>query len=491
MELTDSVKIKTIEDLLDQTKHSYTEDEVSLIRSAFAFTEAHISDKDRKSGQSLHEHYLTVAAYVSIILQDANSVCAAILHDILSDTDVTLDLLDEKFGTEIAFLVDGISKIKNLSKSFSDSQSSDEFTYLIFNTSDDLRIIILRLADKLHNIQTIDALPADIKKMAATKIMNIYAPLAEYIGLGYVQRLLQDKAFSILEPDNFDKIATFIKKVTEGETGVIESFTNEIHELTKSLNLAKAVEISSREKGVYSSFKKIKRKYSKADGSIDEHSLAELKDVYAFRIITENLEDCYLVLGMLHANYTYSDSDFKDYISAPKENGYRSIHTVLEYENQYIEVQIRTKEMHEYNEYGPASHVAYKRGDNSHQGDSVTWTKDLAEWKEGDRESFKIKLFQNSIFVFTPKGLVIRLAKGACPLDFAFRIHTEIGSRYRGALVNGKMVKMDYKLETGDTVEILTNKEVNIRRDWLNFVTSTKAKSKIKRILLERRKLDD
>ena len=479
-------EISSLEELFSTLKNNKITYNYELITKASKFIEEKHKDQNRSSGESHYHHVLNVAYFIAQLKLDTTSIVTAFLHDTISKTNVTLDEIDELFGTDVAYLIEGLTKIKSLSKSYNPTHSGEEFTNLIFNASDDLRIILVRLADKLHNILTIKNIDIDTQKISAGKIKNIYAPLSEYMGLGSMQRILDDSAFKIEQPEMHNIVQTKILSLSKKEQNVINNFLKSIEGLLKKYSL-RNFEIDARQKGVYSSFKKIFKKYIK-DGKLTDEVFAELKDVFAFRVIVSNIEDCYKTLGAIHSEYEYSTSDFKDYISLPKENGYKSLHTVIFFEGNPVEVQIRTKEMHEFNEFGPACHIAYKLQGSKNSGTAFTWTKKLMGWKDTNlneltKEDFKIGLFKESVFVFTPKGLVIRMKKGTTALDFAFRIHSELGTHYRGALVNKKMVKMDYQLKTGDVVEILKDSKVNVTYDWINIAKSNRTKDKIRKVL--------
>ncbi|BCX13961.1 MAG: hypothetical protein KatS3mg085_493 [Candidatus Dojkabacteria bacterium] len=478
----DTKQINTLEELfkvLDQNEVVYDK---AIITKAYDFAKKIHQNQKRLSGDSIETHLLTVASFVAQIHLDQTSIISALLHDSIDKGTATLDQIDELFGTEVAYIVSGLTDIRKISKKYSKENDNEEFKNFIFNTSEDLRIIIIRLCEKLHNIMTINSLPAETQQIAAEKILNIYAPIAQYLGLGFLQRNLEDSAFKITKPDYYDFIEKSVDNLYKSQEFSIENFEKDMMSLLEQYQI-NPIAFYGREKGIYSIYRKIKSKYLQGK-SLFDYKFTELKDVFAFRIILSTVEQCYIALGVLHSKFPYSKEDFRDYISNPKENGYKSIHTVLEYNETLIEIQIRTQEMHEFNEYGPASHIAYKL--KKSKGEEFTWTKDLASWKEKDnvsKEDFKIKVFKESIFVFTPKGLVIKLPQGATPLDFAFRIHTNIGLCYRGALVNGKMVPMDYKLNTGDVVEIKITKNLNVTRDWLKNCVSPETKRRIRRAL--------
>lgn len=456
-----------------------------LIDKAYNFASEVHKDKKRLSGEDYIEHLLAVTGYVAQLNLDTTTIVSALLHDSVEKGGISIDLVDKEFGTEVAFIVDGLTNIQKITKTIEDKEvDTENLKHLIFNATEDIRILIIRIAEKLHNLLTVNHIPEDIKRNSALKAMNIYAPLAEYLGLGYFQRNLEDLAFKELMPEEYKLVSKVIEEHFKSSQVVIDKFLEELKEVLDRYNV-KYINISSRRKGIYSAYRKAKRKRDDLERQLTVDDISKLRDIHAARIILNSIEDCYLVLGLVHSNWEYIKEDFDDYISKPKPNGYRSLQTAILFQDTYFEVQIRTQEMHEFNEFGPASHIAYKlKGSEQSAGDIFTWTKDLVKWKTSDnltKEDFKIKAFTNSVFVFTPKGLVIRLDEGSCPIDFAFRIHTQLGYNYTGAKVNGKMVSMDYKLKTGDVVEILSTKNPNVTLDWLKFAKMTETKSRIRR----------
>lgn len=488
--MAQEIKLKEIlsfDELINQLRDNRLMYNIEEIKHAYDFVKLMHKDEVRVSGKPYIHHTLNVAYYVAQLKLDTNAIVAALLHDTISKANISIDDIDKQFGTEVAFIVDGLQNLKTLSKTYTIEHSGEEFTNLIFNASDDLRIIIIRLADKLHNIVTLDNTDKKIQEIAAQKILNIYSPLAEFMGLGFMQRALNDAAFKILEPQMFATVQAQIDNLSRQDKNIIMDFQNTVEALLKRYNI-KNFEVSARKKGTYSAYRKIFRKYIR-NNNLTAKAFAEIKDIFAIRIIVPSLEDCYKVLGAIHSEFEYSPDHFEDYISVPKENGYKSIHSVITYEAKPIEIQIRTLEMHEYNEFGPACHIAYKlQGSKKNLDDTFTWTKQLVDWKDANnatlsKDDFKIDIFKESVFVFTPKGLVIRMRKGANALDFAYRIHTDIGHRYRGAIINGKMVKMDYELKTGDRIEIITDSKINASMDWLKIAKVTRTKDKIKKAL--------
>lgn len=479
----DFTTISTFKELEDILKSNPVYN-LGEIKEAFDFAAKVHANKKRLSGHDYICHPLTVAKYIAMLNLDQISIISSLVHDVPQQSEITIDELDSKFGTDVAFIVDGLSTMRKFSQQTSKAESEvADLKTLIFNATEDIRVVLIRIAEKIHNIQDYQVLPENLKVESANKALKIYAPLAEYLGLGIFQRELEDKAFKILDSKNYEFISSKIESFLSEKQDVTASFGNEIVALLQKYKVANS-EFQIRRKGVYSAYKKLKRKYLKpGESEITSDSFDKLMDIFASRIFVDTVEDCYVVLSIIQSNFETLQDEFVDYIASPKENGYKSIHLIIKYKAITLEVQIKTKEMHEFNEFGPASHIAYKLGKS--KGDSsTTWTKDLVKWQDSaeiKKEDFKIKAFAESIFVFTPKFLVIRLDKGSTPIDFAFRIHTDLGYKYSGAKVNGKMVSMDYKLQTGDIIDILTMSKENVTMDWLKFAKMTETKSRIRR----------
>lgn len=461
--------VKTIDELLEKMIH-FSQEEKNQVTKAYEFAKQAHKNQNRKSGISYIEHCLTVAGYVLQIQLDSTSIVAALLHDTIEKAEVSLDKIDEKFGTDVAFIVAGMSDVREFSKKYDPNEQNAEFKHLIMSATEDIRVIVIRLCEKVEGILTTDSFDEKIEKDIALRVLNIYAPIAEYLNLGSIKKILEDRAFKILQPKEYEEIQRTTSQLFLELEHPLEEFETDVLAMLKEYNVT-VENFNGRKKGLYSAYKKATRK---------NQDYAELKDFFAYRIIVDTVEQCYTVLGLIHSRFSFNQDEFDDYISVPKENGYQSIHTVIDFHDISIEIQIRTKAMHEYNEYGPASHIAYKMNDKDNK--DFSWTKDI-DVKEKKERDYKINVFQNSIFVFTPKGLVVRLPNNATPLDFAFRIHTDIGIRYRGALVNEKMVPMNHILETGDIIEIQMTKDPNVRRDWLKNCVSQETKRRIRRHL--------
>ncbi|MCS7317691.1 MAG: HD domain-containing protein [Candidatus Dojkabacteria bacterium] len=482
-------KITTFEELVDILNISNISYDLSFISKAYEVASNAHRNQYRISGESYEIHFLNVAKLIALLKLDEVSIVCALLHDVVEKGNLSLEQIDKDFGTEVAFIIDGLTTIKSLSQKYSSfyEETSNNIKDLILAATDDVRIVIIRISEKLDNILNITNVNTDIVVNSANKIMNIYAPLCEYLGLGYFKRVLEDNAFKVLYKEEYDITCQAINSIVKEKGDILEEFKEDLQNLLKKAKID-YLEVQTRVKSLYSSYLKVKRKYTQPTNTkITIDGFKKLKDLLAARIILKTVEECYMAIGLVHFQWEHDPTEYDDYIMKPKENGYRSIQSAIIYKDCFLEIQIRTQEMHEYNEFGPASHIAYKMlSSKKNSGNTFTWTKDLIRWKNANvvnNDVYKIKVFANSVFVFTPKGLLIRLPKGATPLDFAFRIHTEIGIHYGGALVNGKMVNKQYTLNTGDTVEILLSAKPTVNVDWLKLVKTQSAKQKIKRYL--------
>lgn len=477
-------KTRGIEELLELCSN-LTEEERSTITKAYNFLTKALAGINRSNGDSYIEHSLNIAGYIARLGLDSTSIIAALLHDVIESSDIKIDEIDKEFGTEVAFIVDGMTTIRKISVNAQEKDKHiDDFKNLIFNATEDIRVLIIRLAEKVESILTIDTLDSVAKERAALRALNIYAPLAEYLNLGVFQKVLEDNAFKVIHPENYQIINEYIEKFFAESQNKIDDFVKYLSELLESYNIQN-FRIAARRKGIYSAFKKIKGKFLKPGEKLTHDAVTNLKDIFAARVIVNNVEECYMVLGLINSVFETLQEEFDDYIAHPKASGYKSIHTLLKFQDTIFEVQIRSEEMHEFNEFGAASHISYKLKMSGKKSESShTWTKDLVKWQGNSvAENFKIKAFADSIFVFTPKGMVVRLDVGSKPLDFAFKIHTTLGYRYMGARINNKMVNMNYVLQTGDIVEIIAGSKDNVTLDWLKCATMTETKSRIRRRL--------
>ncbi|MCX6726495.1 MAG: HD domain-containing protein [Candidatus Shapirobacteria bacterium] len=453
------MEYKSIEDLwTDFQKYTKTWDldGEPMIKKAFDMAVLAHSGQTRESGEPFVTHPIWVAKVVTQLGVGRRAIIAALLHDIAEDTQINIDQIANDFDEEVALLVESLTEVKQRTKNIEVHETNiDVFRKFLFSSVDDVRVLIIRIVDKLHNGLTIGSLPKDRQVKYAQRIFGIYSPVAEYVGLHYFKQLLDDIAFKILYPPEAEELSKELKEFEKEEVKAKVIIEKEI-ESTLKINNIKDFEISGRIKSLYSTFNKIKLK-----------GKDRVKDRVGLRILVESVSDCYTVLGLLHSKYPYIPEEFNDYISNPKPNGYRSIQTTLKWKEKVtLEVQIRTKEMHEFDEFGPASHIAYKLSKNADNSVGYNWVKDLVEWQKGDKNvnNYRINVLEKFIYVFTPKGDTIQMKVGSTALDFAYRVHGEIGNHCVGAKINNKMGKIDSVLKTGDYVEILTSKKMQRKR---------------------------
>jgi len=447
------------------------------IKKAYDFMDEAHKGQMRLSGKPYVSHSVWVAKVIAQLNIGQEAVIAALLHDCIEDTNITVENIANEFGDEVALLVSGLTEVKTKTAGLQINNTSVEvYRKFFFSSVNDVRVLIIRLVDKLHNAMTIEYLPKERQIIYAKNIMRVYGPLAEYVGLHYFKKRIEDIAFRVLYPEEAKKIQEFFKDRGKDEIKALNLIKNEIERILKVNNINNAI-VEGRIKSLYSTYLKIKRK---GEGY-------QVKDRVAIRVLTDNLVDCYTVLGLLHAKYNYIQEEFEDYISAPKPNGYRSIQTTISWKDKMtVEIQIKTKEMHEFNEFGPASHIAYKMGKGvmKDNGRGMEWVKDLVKWQKGDNNvnNYQIKVLTSYIYVFTPKGDTIQLPKGSVALDFAYRIHTSIGDRCKGIKINGIMAKIDDELKTGDLIEVLLGKKINVNKNWLDVVKTQWAKEHIRKM---------
>ncbi len=438
----------------------------------FAY-KAHQGQK-RVSGDDFITHPVWVAKVVAQLGIGHRSVFAALLHDCVEDTNITLDQIADEFDEETALLVNGLTEIRQKTKSMEVHQTSiSVFRKFLFSSVNDVRVLIIRIVDKLHNGLTIEYLAEEKRIKYAKRIVGIYAPVAEYVGLHYFKRRLDDIAFEILYPDECQRLRQMLAKISKSEAKALALVRMDIENMLK-VNRLNNCEVQGRIKSLYSTYLKIRKKGED-----------RVKDRVGVRIITDNVGDCYTVLGLLHSKYNYLADEFDDYISSPKPNGYRSIQTTIKWKDDLtVEIQIRTREMHEFDEFGPASHIVYKLNKGETDGLGIEWVRNLVKWQSAGKKNirnYQINVLKEFIYVFTPKGDTIQLPAGSSALDFAYRIHTDLGDHCQGVKINQKMAKIGTKLKTGDVVEIFAGKKINAGYDWLELVTTDWAKANIRK----------
>ena len=487
--------------LLDRTCARYMEPEdLDYVRKAYDFAAARHANQRRRSGEAYINHPVEVALILAKDLQmDADVLCAALLHDTVEDTSTTLEEVQANFGEGVADLVDGVTKLTSIEVSSMDEKQALNLRKMFLAMSRDIRVIIIKLADRLHNMRTLAALPPDRRTFKARETMDVYAPLADRLGISSIKWELEDLSFFYLEPEEYQRMARMVQDTRDQRNRETEEAMKVLGDELARVGV-EVHSITGRPKHLWSIYEKMRR---------NNTDFASIYDLIAIRVITQTVADCYSVLGAIHSLWHPMPTRFKDYIATPKPNGYQSLHTtVIGPAGRPLEIQIRTQDMHEQDEYGIAAHWLYKRTGNSRGemssddravDDQINWIRKTLDWTtEGDMEdpreflqSLRVELFEDEIFLFTPKGEVMSLRKGATPLDFAYAIHTEVGNHCVGAKVNGSVVPLASELAMGDRVEILTNKNASPSRDWLNIVKTPSARSKIRKYLSAVTKSDD
>ncbi|SDL42828.1 RelA/SpoT family protein [Kriegella aquimaris] len=477
-------------ELLRISYQNLSDDDKKLIRAAFEVAlDAH-KEQRRKSGEAYIFHPIAVAKIVaSEIGLDATSIASALLHDVVEDTEYTLDDIDRMFGETVARIVDGLTKIAHLKKDMSTSQQAENFRKMLLTLNDDVRVIIIKIADRYHNMLTMDAMPEHKQVQMASETLYIYAPLAHRIGLYNIKTELEDLSLKYTEPNVYRDIYDKIADSKEEQQAYIDAFSGVIDESLKKEGLN--YYIKGRMKSIFS----IRRKMKAQNVTFDE-----IYDKFAIRIIykSDRANEKFLawkIYSIVTDHFTPNPVRLRDWISSPKSTGYEALHiTVMGPKGRWVEVQIRSERMHEIAEKGYAAHFKYKHGDQKEQGIEV-WLNRLQEALENSNanavdfvEEFKLNLYSKEIFVFTPKGDLKSLPKGATPLDFAFNIHTEVGMRTRGAKVNGKLVPLNTTLNSGDQVEIITSEQAKPNQNWLDYAATARARAKIKSSLREEKK---
>ena len=465
---------------LIDTIHSYLpKAKCDDVTKAYQLAEEAHKDQRRVSGEPYILHPLAVAQILADMKIDTTTITASLLHDVVEDTSYTLDDLKKMFGKEVAFLVDGVTKLSRLNYRTKEDQQLNSMRKMFLAMAKDVRVVVIKLADRLHNMRTLRYMRSDKQKRIAQETLEIFAPLAHRLGIFNIKWELEDLSFRYLEPDKYYDLVDQMKQ----KRHVREEIVNEaIDVLKKALDDAHIhCEINGRPKHFYSIYKKMKK---------DNRDLSQVYDLFAIRVIVDDVKDCYGVLGIVHSLWKPLPYRFKDYIAMPKPNNYQSLHTtVIGTRGQPVEIQIRTWEMHRIAEYGVAAHWRYKEGNQTANKDAfdekMGWLRNLLEWQDTSNpkefvNALKLDAFSDEVFVFSPRGDVIDLPQGAIPIDFAYRIHTDVGHRCVGAKINGKIVPLDYKLKNGDIVEIITSKVGKPSLDWLNIVGSSESRSKIR-----------
>jgi len=464
-------------ELLEKIKKYHPEADLTIVEKAYSFAERAHAGHRRLSGEPYITHPLAVAKILADLEQGPTTIAAALLHDVVEDVGVSTQELVSLFGEEIARLVEGVTKLSQLSFVSREERQAENFRKMFVAMGEDFRVMVIKLADRLHNMQTLQYLSPQKQRETALETREIFAPLAHRLGMWRLKWQLEDLAFSFLEPEKYGEIKRKVAESRQDREAYIEKFMEALREMLQKIEIK--AEVQGRPKHFYSIYRKM----------VDQNlEFEEIFDLTAVRVIVETIKECYTVLGMVHASWKPIPGRFRDYIAVPKSNGYQSLHTtVVGPEGRLVEIQIRTREMHRIAEYGIAAHWRYKEGKTDEVLDQkMAWFRQMLEWQSELKdakdfmESLKVDLVMDEVFVFTPRGDVFDLPKGATPVDFAYRVHTEVGHRCVGAKVNGRIVPLDYTLNSGDIVEIITGKKDNPSLDWLSFVKTAGARVKIK-----------
>ncbi|MFL2068992.1 bifunctional (p)ppGpp synthetase/guanosine-3',5'-bis(diphosphate) 3'-pyrophosphohydrolase [Leuconostoc mesenteroides] len=472
-------------EVLEMVGQYMSESDTKNVKKAYEWASELHKEQKRKSGEPYIIHPIQVAGILAELKMDTATVISGYLHDVVEDTTATLQDVRDNFGETIAQIIDGVTKISKIQYQSSQEQLAENHRKLLLAMSKDIRVIIVKLADRLHNMRTLGALREEKQKRIAKETLEIYAPLADRLGISTIKWELEDLSLSYIDPEQYYHIASLMNMKREERISYVQEAVEQINGAIKDLELSH-VDVYGRPKHIYSIYRKM----------VDKHkAFEEIYDLLAVRVLTDSIPDTYAVLGAIHSKWTPIPGRFKDYIALPKANGYQSLHTtVIGPDGRPLEVQIRTHHMHEVAEYGVAAHWAYKKNrgsnkeanvdDNSQQAlnviQGILELQENAKNAEDFMDGVTGDLFSDRVYAFTPRGDVFELAKGAGPLDMAFSIHTNIGIKTTGAKINGRIVPLDYKIKTGDIIEIITSANAKPSRDWLEIVSTRRARNKIK-----------
>jgi len=465
-------------ELVERVKGYDPNADEALLNRAYVYTVQKHGTQKRASGDPYFSHPVEVAGLMTDLQLDQETIITALLHDTVEDTLATIEDVEENFGPEVARLVDGVTKLSKIEQMAENERAAENLRKFLLAMSEDLRVLLVKLADRLHNMRTLHHIKSPEKRQRiARETMDIYAPLAERVGMYEYMREMQLLAFEQLEPEAYTTISKRLEQLRQSDTGQVDRIALDIKQALSETGLE--VEVRGREKHPYSIWKKMAERHLPFE---------QVSDIMAFRVVTESAEDCYRALGILHSTFQFVPGRFKDYISTPKNNGYKSLHTTLFYDQSMrVEVQIRTYEMNQTNEFGLAAHWAYKQGDRP--DGAVGWLRDLIEIVDASHdaeellEHTKLAIYQDRIFAFTPRGALFQLPKGATAVDFAFAVHTDLGAQTVGAKINGRHMPLRTPLGNGDVVEIIKSTNAQPQLSWLNFVVTGKARAAIRRSL--------
>ena len=469
------------EEILTLLKGTLSSEEVTKFTEAFSLALTAHDAQRRISGDSYIFHPLGVVRILVDLQVDLVTLEAAILHDVVEDTDTTLEEIEKQFGAEVAMLVDGVTKLSRIEYKSKEEQKMESHRKMLLAMAKDLRVVVIKLADRLHNMRTLSFMNPEKQKDTARETLEIFAPLAHRLGMFNIKWELEDLGFRYLEPEDYYDLVEQVRQRREERQAVIQSAIDLIKGKLDEVSIR--AEINGRPKHLYSIWRKMQK---------DSKQLSEIYDLSAIRIIVDSIKDCYGVLGLVHSLWKPIPGRFKDFIAVPKSNLYQSLHTtIIGPTGTPIEIQIRTQEMHRIAEYGIAAHWRYKEGQVAGSGaksfdEKLSWIRQLLDWHQDMRdtkefmETLKVDVFADEVFVFTPRGDVIELPAGSVPIDFAYRVHTDVGNRCTGAKVNGKIVPLHHKLKNGDIVDVITTKGTGPSWDWISIVRSPETKNKIR-----------
>ena len=474
-----------LNDIIDQVQSYHATADVDLIKKAYVYSAKVHAGQVRKTGEPYLIHPLAVAGILAQLHLDEASVCTGLLHDTVEDTLATLEEVESLFGADIAHLVDGVTKLSQIEFQTSEEKLAENFRKMLVAMAKDIRVLLVKLADRLHNMRTLGAMKPEKQERIARETMEIYAPLANRLGVSWLKIDLEDLSFRYIKPREYRELADKLGKTRREREKLIDETNRTIESALRQQGLTKFV-VEGRPKHLWSIHKKMATKGIPFE---------EVHDLIAFRVMVDSVGECYETLGHIHALWRPIPGRFKDYIAMPKPNGYQSLHTtVIGPKAERIEIQIRTRDMHRIAEEGIAAHWAYKESGSSMPQqakgeDGFKWLRQLMDWQREMKDpnefldSVKFDLFAEEVYVFTPKGDVIELPRGACVIDFAFAIHSDVGMRCAGAKINGRIVPLRHQLNSGDTCEIITQKTQKPKKEWLEFVKTTRARTRIRAVI--------